>query len=166
MCSGPKDALDAVSAPLLCMSGGAEKIYVMSTSHVGVGVSAKMLNQVLCGVHAVATGESLAFAKVLELDCKKVYEDIQNTDGSSWIFSDRGKHIVNNDWTPYSVTDLFVKDLGIVVTESRLLNFPAVCSAICWQLYIATSRAGYSRQHDASIVRIWEMLQGIRPWEK
>jgi L-threonate 2-dehydrogenase len=83
----------------------AQTVYHLG-EEVGTGAAFKMVNQLLAGVHIVAACEALAFAKRLGLDLAQVYEVISHAAGSSWMFQNRGPHVVEGDYTPRSAVEI------------------------------------------------------------
>ncbi len=59
----------------------------------------------------------MAFAAGLDLG--KVYEVITKSAGNSRCFEDRMRHVLENDCSPRSAIEIFVKDLGIVEGMAR-----------------------------------------------
>ena len=127
----------------------------------GQGSTFKMINQLLAGVHIAAASEAMAFAARNGLDTAKVYEVIANSAGASWMFANRVPHMLAGDYTPHSALEIFVKDLGIVLDEGQRLRFPLPLSAAAHQLFLMGSAAGYGRDDDASVVRVFEQIAGV-----
>lgn len=63
--------------------------------------------------------------------------------------------MLDNDWTPRSALDIFVKDMSIVTSTARLHGFPLPLSAAAEQLYISGSSQGYGREDDAGVIRVY-----------
>jgi len=103
----------------------------------------------------------MAFGAKLGLDTKSLYEIIRNAAGGSWMFENRVPAMLGADWTPHSMLAIFVKDLGIVLDESKRLNYPAILSAAAHQLYLMGASYGWSREADSGIVRLWELMTGV-----
>ncbi|KAL4925930.1 uncharacterized protein BDV17DRAFT_294053 [Aspergillus undulatus] len=107
-----------------------EKLYIMSGG-LGAGSKINMVNQLLVGTHiAVASG-------------------------SSWTWNNRVPHILESDWTPLSALSIFVKDMGIVVSTSRTVQFPLPIASVAEQPCISGSAKGYGKQDDAGLVRLF-----------
>ncbi|KAB5524319.1 hypothetical protein DKX38_022068 [Salix brachista] len=53
------------------------------------------------------------------------------------MFENRVPHMLDNDYTPYSALDIFVKDLGIVTRESSSLKVPLHIATVAHQLFLA-----------------------------
>ncbi|WP_392385868.1 L-threonate dehydrogenase [Marinomonas primoryensis] len=151
MASGPKDAFsdcqplfDAISA----------KLYRVSDT-VGGGASVKMINQLLAGVHIAAAAEAMALGLRAGLDPEMVYEIISNSAGSSWMFQNRVPNILAGDYTPKSMVDIFVKDLGIVLDAGKEFKFPLPISASAHQQFLFASAAGYGKEDDSAVIKVY-----------
>jgi len=148
--SGPSATYEAARLVLEAM---AETVYHLG-EEIGTGAAFKMVNQLLAGVHIAAACEALVFAKRLGLDLAQVYEVISNAAGSSWMFQNRGPHVVEGDYTPRSAVEIFVKDLGIVEDIARTERFPTPLAGAALQLFLATASAGMGHYDDASDARL------------
>jgi 3-hydroxyisobutyrate dehydrogenase len=128
----------------------------------GVGAAFKMINQLLAGVHIVAAAEAIALATKQGLDLNKVYEVITASAGNSWMFENRVPHILKGDYKPLSSVEIFVKDLGIIQDMARAERYPAPLAAAALQMFLAASGAGYGRDDDASVARVYALLSGAK----
>jgi ketose-bisphosphate aldolase len=122
----------------------------------------KMVNQLLAGVHIASAAEAMAFGARLGLNTRKLFNVISNSGGTSWMFENRVPHMLDNDYTPYSALDIFVKDLGIVTREGSSRKVPLHISTVAHQLFLAGSAAGWGRIDDAGVVKVYETLAGIK----
>lgn len=127
----------------------------------GLGAAFKMINQLLAGVHIAVAAEAMAFAARQGLDLRKVYEVITASAGNSWCFENRMRHVLDNDYTPRSAIDIFVKDLGIVQDMARGAKFPVPIAAAALQMFLMTSAAGMGRDDDSSVARLYAQIAGI-----
>jgi L-threonate 2-dehydrogenase len=66
--------------------------------------------------------EAMTLGAKVGIDLAQLYEVICDCAGSSWMFENRGAHIVAGDYTPHSAVDIFVKDLGIVASDLHAAN--------------------------------------------
>ncbi len=163
MCSGDTETLQIVSPVLNALAGKEENVYVIE-GKVGSGCKVKMVNQVLAGTQCVCTAEALAFSVARGLVAMDVYEWISSSRGASWMWSNRGHHMVTGDFSPLSATTIFIKDMNIVVSEARRLGLPSVCSSMAQQLFILSAAAGHSKDDDSSVVKVWEKACGIKTY--
>ncbi|XP_050225741.1 uncharacterized protein LOC126675181 isoform X2 [Mercurialis annua] len=158
MASGPDEALMSTGSVLAALS---EKLYIVKGG-CGAGSGVKMVNQLLAGVHIASAAEAMAFGARLGLNTRMLFNFIVNSAGTSWMFENRVPHMLDNDYTPYSALDIFVKDLGIVTHECSLHKVPLYISTVAHQLFLAGSAAGWGRQDDAGVVKVYETLTGVR----
>ncbi|XVF09451.1 hypothetical protein REPUB_Repub07fG0093700 [Reevesia pubescens] len=158
MAAGSDDALKSAGLVLSALS---EKLYVIKGG-CGAGSGVKMVNQLLAGVHIAASAEAMAFGARLGLNTRKLFDIITNSGATSWMFENRVPHMLDNDYTPYSALDIFVKDLGIVAHECSAHKVPLHISTIAYQLFLAGSAAGWGRQDDAGVVKVYETLTGVK----
>ncbi|XP_061362634.1 uncharacterized protein LOC133306347 isoform X2 [Gastrolobium bilobum] len=158
MASGTDDALKSAGLVLAALS---EKLYVIKGG-CGSGSGVKMVNQLLAGVHIASAAEAMAFTARLGLNTRLLFEFITISGGTSWMLENRVPHMLDNDYTPYSALDIFVKDLGIVTRESSSLKVPLHLSTVAHQLYLSGSAAGWGRKDDAGVVKVYETLTGVK----
>lgn len=148
--SAARPALDAMAA----------KVYELGDAP-GQGAAFKMINQLLAGVHIAAACEAMVFARRQGLDMAKVYEVIAASAGNSWMFENRMKNVLAGDYAPKSAVDIFVKDLGIVQDMARAAKFPVPLSAAALQMFLAASGAGFGRDDDSSVARVYARLSNV-----
>lgn len=158
MASGSPSAFEQAASVLDAM---AANLYRMG-DECGLGSVMKMINQLLAGVHLATMGEALAFAESAGADLEKVYEVICSSAGMSWMFQNRGPHVLKEDYTPHSAIDIWVKDLGIVLETGRDRRFPLPLSAAAHQLFLSASAQGYGRIDDAAVVKVYRSLAGSK----
>jgi 3-hydroxyisobutyrate dehydrogenase-like beta-hydroxyacid dehydrogenase len=104
-----KKVLDDMSATLHVIPGG-----------ISAASKIKMINQLLAGIHIAAAAEAMGLAAKMGLNTRTVFDVIRNAAGNSWMFENRVPHMLENDWTPHSALDIFVKDM---VRKSYRLKF-------------------------------------------
>ncbi|HZV20810.1 MAG TPA: L-threonate dehydrogenase [Hyphomicrobiales bacterium] len=143
----------------------AAKVYELG-DEPGIGAGFKMINQLLAGVHIAAAAEAIVFAAKQGLDLAKVYEVITASAGNSWMFENRVPNILAGDYHPYSATEIFVKDLGIVQDMARSERYPVPLAAAALQMFLAAAGAGYGRDDDSSVARVYAQLSGLKLPEK
>nr|XP_043629292.1 uncharacterized protein LOC122600609 [Erigeron canadensis] len=158
MASGADEALEHAGSVLSALS---EKLYVIKGG-CGAGSGVKMVNQLLAGVHIASTAEAMAFGARLGLDTRILFDAIKESEGTSWMFENRGPHMVYNDYTPLSALDIFVKDLGIVARECASRRVPLHISTVALQLFLSGSASGWGRLDDSAVVKVYETLTGVR----
>src|SRR5258708_13524228 len=84
----------------------------------------KTVNQLLAGVHIATAAEAMALAAKAGADTRAVYEVISASAGNSWMFGNRVPHMLDDDYSPLSSLEIFVKDLGLVLTTGHKHPLP------------------------------------------
>nr|XP_016494021.1 PREDICTED: uncharacterized protein LOC107813285 isoform X2 [Nicotiana tabacum] len=158
MASGTDEALKHTGSVLSALS---EKLYVIKGS-CGAASVVKMVNQLLAGVHIASAAEAMAFGARLGLNTRLLFDVIANSGGTSWMFENRGPHMIENNYTPLSALDIFMKDLGIVSREGSSRRVPLHIANIAHQLFLSGSAAGWGRLDDAAVVKVYETLSGVK----
>ncbi|MEO6958662.1 MAG: L-threonate dehydrogenase [Burkholderiaceae bacterium] len=124
----------------------------------GQGSTAKMINQLLAGVHIAASAEAMALGIRSGADPEALYEVICNSAGSSWMFQNRVPHILEGDYTPHSAVNIFIKDLGIVLDSARQAHFPLPLSAAAHQMFLMAAAAGHGAEDDSAVIKIFPAI--------
>lgn len=122
----------------------------------GIGSLVKTVNQLLAGVHIATAAEAMALAAKAGADTRAVYEVISASAGNSWMFGNRVPHMLDDDYTPLSAVEIFVKDLGLVLDTGHELRLPLPLAAAAHQLFIAAAGAGWGKLDDAAVVKVYE----------
>lgn len=138
----------------------ATKIFRLG-SEPGQGSRVKMINQLLAGVHIAACAEAMVLGAKVGLELDTLYEVICECAGNSWMFENRGAHIVAGDYTPHSAVDIFVKDLGIVASEAGDAACPTPLTETALALFQTASCEGLGREDDAAVAKILAGQAGV-----
>jgi putative dehydrogenase len=162
MGSGPEAAFAKAGPVLEAIS---TKVWRLG-DEIGVGSTVKMVNQLLAGVHIATAAEALALGIRAGADPETLFKVISESAGSSWMWQNRVPHILAGDDTPSSAVNIFVKDLGIVLDQARVLTFPLPMAAAAHQLFLAAAANGQGLKDDSFVIRVWEALTGIALPEK
>jgi len=158
MGSGSNEAFEKAKPALEAI---ATKIYRLGEDP-GIGSRVKMINQLLAGVHIAATAEALTLGIAQGLDPKMLYDVICASAGASWMFENRGPHIVEGNYTPYSAVDIFVKDLGIVSGAGAAANFPLPLTETALDQFKQASAAGLGREDDAAVAKLYAQRGNVK----
>ena len=142
----------ASAEPLL--NAMAAKVYRLGDT-AGAGSKVKIINQLLAGVHIAAAAEAMALGLREGVDPAALYEVITHSAGNSWMFENRMAHVLAADYTPLSAVDIFVKDLGLVLDMARASKFPLPLSSTAHQMFMQASSAGYAREDDSAVIKIF-----------
>ena len=141
-------ALDAMAA----------QVYKLGDT-AGNGSKVKIINQLLAGVHIAAAAEAMALGLREGVDAAALYEVITHSAGNSWMFENRMAHVLAADYTPLSAVDIFVKDLGLVLDTARATKFPLPLASTAHQMFMQASSAGFGREDDAAVIKIFPGIE-------
>ncbi|CAJ0691743.1 L-threonate dehydrogenase [Ralstonia holmesii] len=151
MTSAKPEAYVAAGHVLDAMAG---KVYRLGDK-AGAGSKVKIINQLLAGVNIAAAAEAMALGLREGVAADALYEVITHSAGNSWMFENRMAHVLAGDYTPLSAVDIFVKDLGLVLDTARATKFPLPLAATAHQMFMQASTAGYAREDDSAVIKIF-----------
>ena len=157
LAAGTQNAFDTAQPALDAM---AEKVFNLG-DQAGPGSALKAVNQLLAGVHIAAAAEAITFGLSQGVDAKTTVDVISQCAGTSWMFENRGPHIVEGDYTPHSAVDIFVKDLGIVCDIGHSSKFALPLSAAALQQFIAAAGSGLGREDDSAVAKVYARNGGV-----
>ena len=156
MASGSAEAFAAAAGALdVC----AQKVHRLG-DQPGIGSTVKAVNQLLAGVNLVTAAEGMAFGVALGADPKVLFEVIRNAAGGSWMFENRVPHMLDDDFTPKSAVDIWVKDLALVLDTGKSLRMPLPMAAAAFQVVMMAAARGLGAIDDAAFVKVYEEFTG------
>ena len=156
MASGPAEAFAAADDAL---DACAKKVYRLG-DHPGIGSTVKAVNQLLAGVNLVTAAEGMAFGTALGADPQVLFEVIKDAAGGSWMFGNRVPHMLDDDYTPKSAVDIWVKDLALVLDTGKSLRMPLPMAAAAFQVVMMAAAQGLGAIDDAAFVKVYEQFTG------
>lgn len=155
MASGSAQAF-AKLAPVLDATAG--KVYNIGTD-IGLGATVKIIHQLLAGVHIAAGAEAMALAARANIPLDLMYDVVTNAAGNSWMFENRMKHVVDGDYSPKSMVDIFVKDLNLVADTAQDLKFPLPLASTALNMFTSASNAGFGQEDDSAVIKIFDGIE-------
>jgi 3-hydroxyisobutyrate dehydrogenase len=161
------EAKDVTEARPVLTALGANVIHV---GPVGSGEVAKLCNNLIAGVAAVAVSEAFRIAEGFGVDPKVLTDVIAKSSGNTWIMEHMHpvagivqKSASTNDYAPGFMTDLMAKDLGLAVNAARELRVPVVVSPAAQQALRLASSHGYGRRDFTSVYLFLKPSSGSAP---
>ena len=152
MASGSAQAFEKLQPVLSAVAG---KVYNIG-AEIGLGATVKIIHQLLAGVHIAAGAEAMALAARAGIPLDLMYDVVTNAAGNSWMFENRMKHVVDGDYSPLSMVDIFVKDLGLVTDTAKSLRFPLPLASTAFNMFTSASNAGYGKEDDSAVIKIFD----------
>ncbi|MEK7371332.1 MAG: 3-hydroxyisobutyrate dehydrogenase [candidate division NC10 bacterium] len=131
---------------------------VIHVGPVGSGEVAKLCNNLISGVVAVAVSEAFRIAEGFGVDPKIVTEVISKSSGNTWVMEHMhpvpglvARAASTNEYRPGFMTDLMCKDLGLAVDAARALRVPVFVAPAAQQVYRLASSHGLGRKDFTSV---------------
>jgi len=176
-------SVGAENATLAIMAGGAAEdvnaarpilsamgANIIHVGAVGAGEAAKLCNNLIAGVAAIAVSEAFRIAEGLGVDPKILTEVISKSSGNTWVM--QNAHPVpgmvetapsTRDYAPGFMTDLMAKDLALAVSTARELRIPVFVSPIAQQLLRLASSQGLGRRDFTSVYQLLRASDSAAP---
>lgn len=117
MVGGAAEDLDRVRDVLGCMGRK-----VLHAGAVGFGQKLKLINQLVCALHAVALSEAFALAEGLGLDLAQTRELLLSGAARSWALEIYGEKLLRRDFAPGFSLKWQAKDVRIALDAARSLG--------------------------------------------
>jgi 3-hydroxyisobutyrate dehydrogenase len=127
----------------------------------GAGQHTKMMNQTLVAAGMVGICEALLYAHRAGLDLNRALESVSSGAAGSWALSHLAPRIVQGDFAPGFFVEHFLKDLAIVLEESRRMNLALPGVALAEQLYRAAAGHGHLRDGTQSLILALAQISGF-----
>jgi 3-hydroxyisobutyrate dehydrogenase len=161
------DKKDVEEARPVLSAMGANIIHVGA---VGSGEVAKLCNNLIAGVAAVAVSEAFRIAEGFGVDAKVLTDVISKSSGNTWVMEHMhpvagivAKSASTNDYAPGFMTDLMAKDLGLAVNAARELRVPVVVAPAAQQALRLASSHGFGRRDFTSVYLFLKPSSGQAP---
>ena len=149
------DGRDFEEARPVLAAMGANIIHVGA---VGSGEVAKLCNNLIAGVSAIAVSEAFRIAEGFGVDHKVLTEVISKSSGNTWVMENMHpvpglvpRSASSRDYEPGFMTDLMAKDLGLAVNAARELRVPVFVAPAAQQALRLASSHGLGRKDFTSI---------------
>lgn len=143
---------------------------IIHVGEVGAGEAAKICNNLITGVAAVAVAEAFRIAEGLGVDAGILTEVISKSSGNTWVM--QKAHPVpgvvesapsTQDYAPGFMTDLMAKDLSLAVGAARDLRIPVFVAPVAQQLLRLASSQGLGRQDFTAVYKLLAPSDGRAP---
>ena len=156
MVGGEKDVFDAV-IPCFEAMGKA----IIHQGPAGSGQHTKMVNQVLIGGNMVGVCEALLYGYKAGLNLDTVLQSVGGGAAASWSLNNLGPRILKGDFEPGFFVEHFLKDLAIVLEESRAMGLALPGVALAEQLYRAVKSHGMGRKGTQALYLALKKISNV-----
>ena len=133
----------------------ADKRFVVSEA-IGDAAKAKLVNNLLAGIHLVAGAEALALSAKIGLDPRTVYEIVKASSGASWMFEDRMARALIEDYSPArAAAHILTKDVGLATALAASAAHPTPLGDAALAKLRETVARGWGELDDAAVIRTY-----------
>lgn len=163
----------ARNATLTIMVGGRQNVFetckplfqaigksIFYCGRPGNGQRTKMINQVLCGLHAVAMSEAFILAEKVGLDLTVMHQVVSSGAAGSWALSNYGPRVLNGDFAPGFKLKLQQKDLRIAVETTKKFGDDFKGVELAFQLYTEAVKKGLGDLGSHALVKLYQKNTG------
>lgn len=161
------EAADVAEARTVLAALGASIIHV---GPVGAGEVAKLCNNLIAGVAAVAVSEAFRLAEGFGVDPRVLTEVIARSSGNTWVMEHMhpvpglvARAAASRDYAPGFTTDLMAKDLGLAVNAARALRVPVFVAPAAQQVLRLASSHGWGGKDFTAVYQFLKPSAGDAP---
>ena len=149
MVGGEKNKFEVLKKSLDCYY---KSMIYMGKS--GNGQLTKMVNQICVASIIQGLAEGLNFAKKKKLNVENLLEVIQNGAAQSWQLENRSITMWNNKFNFGFMNKLMLKDLKILLNESKISNIKLPITKQIKGFYTKLIKKGYSKEDTSNLIRL------------
>ena len=149
MVGGEKNKFEVLKKSLDCYY---KSMIYMGKS--GNGQLTKMVNQICVASIIQGLAEGLNFAKKKKLNVENLLEAIQNGAAQSWQLENRSITMWNNKFNFGFMNKLMLKDLKILLNESKISNIELPITKRIKGFYTKLIKKGYSKEDTSNLIRL------------
>lgn len=122
----------------------------------GDGQRVKMINQVLCGLHAVALSEAFILAQKMELDLEVVHQVVSSGAAGSWALDNYGPRILCGDFSPGFKLGMQQKDLRIAHETADKLQLQVEGAELAFRLFTRGTENGLGELGSHALIKLYD----------
>ena len=148
MVGGPTECLQVATALFDVMGA-----VVRHVGPTGSGTAAKLVNQLLVGVHMVAAAEAMLLGAKSGADPALVFELVNSGWGQSFLLGRNAPAMLDRDFEGLRTQlRVFLKDLGLIQEMARDLGTPIAAGDLAYKLLAEAVEQGLGDLDSAAIV--------------
>jgi len=158
----------AIEGTLTIMVGGKRDVFekclgvfqamgknIVYTGPSGNGQKTKLVNQIICACNIVSMTEGLRFAELSGLDLETTFRVVSSGSAASWILSNLGARILQNDFSPGFLIKLQQKDLRLVEESIRELDNEFPGTDLAYRLFTEALARDLGEQGTQGLINLY-----------
>lgn len=142
-------ALDAVVGKVCCIGNDTD-----------LSPTVKVTHRLLAGVYIAVVIEAIVLATRAGIPLEAMYGVVTHAAGNFWMSENRMQYVLDGDYLPESVIDVFARGLGLVDDITWVLTFPLPFATTALNMFAFVSNVGFGREDDSAVAKIFN---GITP---
>ena len=151
MVGGKKEVFEKVLAVFQAMG----KNIILCGGH-GDGQRTKMINQIFCGLHAVALSEAFVLAEKVGLDLDIMHKVVSSGAGGSWALDNYGPRVLKGDLEPGFKLGMQQKDLRIAYETARQLGDEFKGTKLAYELFTQAKEKGFGELGSHGLIKLYK----------
>ncbi|KXA88722.1 6-phosphogluconate dehydrogenase [candidate division MSBL1 archaeon SCGC-AAA259A05] len=165
--------IGAEEGTLSIMAGGSEETFeeckpilevlgeeINYLGESGMGQTAKLCNQVVCGLNILATCEGIMLGQEAGLDIDKLLEAITGGAAGSWMLRNLGPKMAEKDYEPGFKVNLQQKDLKMSLDHAEELDLPLPGTGLVSKLFRSVQAHEEGEEGTQSLIKTIQRLAG------
>jgi 3-hydroxyisobutyrate dehydrogenase len=134
---------------------------IVHQGEAGSGQHAKLCNQIVIAGTMVGVCESLLYGYKAGLDLDRMLHSISGGAAACWSLDNLAPRILQRNFDPGFFVEHFVKDMGIVLEESKRMNLMLPGLTLVHGLYQSVMALGHGRSGTQALILALERLSQV-----
>jgi 3-hydroxyisobutyrate dehydrogenase-like beta-hydroxyacid dehydrogenase len=155
MVGGPKDIFERCR-PILEAMGKT----ILYTGPSGCGQKTKLVNQLVGAANLLAVVEGLRVARVAGLDAETTLQAVASGAASSWMLTNLGPRILQEDFAPGFSIRLQHKDMTLLKEWLAGMGSDFPAADLVSSLFQRAMEAGLANLGNQGLIKLWESRAG------
>ncbi len=122
----------------------------------GDGQRVKMINQVICGLHAVALSEAFVLAEKVGLDLEIMHKVVSSGAAGSWALDNYGPRVLKGDFNPGFKLRMQQKDLRIANEIAQKIDGEFAGTDLAYRLFTQAKENGFGELGSHGLIKLYE----------
>ena len=122
----------------------------------GDGQRTKMINQIFCGLHAVALSEAFVLAEKVGLDKHIMHQVVSSGAAGSWALDNYGPRVLKDDLEPGFKLGMQQKDLRIAYETARQFGDEFKGTKLAYELFTKAKENGFGDLGSHGLIKLYK----------
>ena len=127
----------------------------------GLGLAAKLANNLIVGATIASVSESAALAVKAGVDPQKLFAILQGATANSAILQSKMPFWLSGEYPPAFKLELMAKDLRIATEVGRKLGTPLLVGNLVEQLFAMNNEGERSKEDCSALAKFYEEYAGV-----